>query len=70
MKVMASNVLAKLFERPFGVHLHLIFLCSGRKAAPKGNFAKLYLDSHLSESDRCGLVVQFGPVYAQNFVKK
>ena len=32
--------------------------------------SKSDLDLHLSESDWCGLVVQFGPVYAQNLVKK
>jgi hypothetical protein len=61
---------ANQFEKRFGTHLHPIFLCSGRKVVPKVNFAKLYLDSHRSESDWCGLVVQFGPVYAQNLVKK
>ena len=64
------EVPANQFERRFGTHLHPIFLCSAREVAPKVHFAKLYLDSHLSESDWCGLVVQFGPVYAQNLVKK
>ena len=64
------EVPADQFERRFGTHLHPIFLCSAREVAPKVHFAKLYLDSHLSESDWCGLVVQFGPVYAQNLVKK
>ena len=46
------------------------FFPRAEKVIPKVNFGKLYLDSHLSESDWCGLVVQFGPVYAHNFVKK
>jgi hypothetical protein len=64
------EVPANQFERRFGTHLHPIFLCSAREVTPKVHFAKLYLDSHLSESDWCGLVVQFGPVYAQNLAKK
>jgi len=62
---MASNVPANQFEKLFGTHLHPSFLFSGRKVAPKMNLAKLYLDSHLSESDWCGLVLQFGSVYAR-----
>ena len=55
---------------PLGHTSTQFVLCSGRKVVAKVNSAKLYLDSHLSESDWCGLVIQFGPVYAQNFVKK
>ena len=64
------EVPANQSERRFGTHLHPILLSSGRRVCPKVNSAKLYLDSHLSESDWCGLVVQFGPAYAQNLVKK
>ena len=42
---------ANQFERRFGTHLRPLALCSGQKVVPKVNFAKLYLDSHLSESD-------------------
>ena len=47
------EVPANQSQRRFGTHLHPILLSSGRRVCPEVNSAKLYLDSHLSESDWC-----------------